>query len=183
MRKFTTYIIFSSLFLLSLVPLHTSHADTGPKPTMSFEFSQDFGIDPVIIISGQLLECDEADCADAKPLEELGPQHFSCDENSCDALAYGFSTYHMLEIEFSDGKTRRSNIFESTDFYSSFLVKIRQDDLVVEQVSWTEQWVDDIPGLNFPTGTIILLICGLCGVGVIVLIVLLVFLALRTKKK
>src|SRR5215217_986886 len=97
------------LFLLSqiLIPTHTALADTGPKPSMEFTFTGE----PVTIVSGIMYECEQTDCSDAAPLEELGPQRFYCETESYHALAYGFAPYHRIEIEFSDGQTRQSSIF------------------------------------------------------------------------
>jgi hypothetical protein len=109
-------------------PEQLARADTGPKPTMEFTFSGE----PVMITSGTLYECDQSDCSDAKPLGEFGPQRFTCDSQSCSALAYGFSTYHKLEIQFSDGKARASNVFQTAGFDSIYTVTVRSDDLQVE---------------------------------------------------
>ena len=71
------------LFLLVFLPAHVVLADTGPKPTMDFEFKQELTGEPVTITSGILYECEQPDCSDASPLEELGPQRFTCEANSC----------------------------------------------------------------------------------------------------
>ncbi len=124
----------SRIFLLSmliigvLVRAHVVRADTGPKPTMEFTFTGE----SATITSGILYECEQSDCSDASPLKELGPQGFTCDASSCSALAYGFSQYHKLEIQFSDGQTRQSNIFETDAFDSKYKVTVRPDDMVVE---------------------------------------------------
>jgi hypothetical protein len=120
------------LFFQLLFPVHVVLADTGPKPTMDFTFQQELSGGQVTIISGILYECDQSDCRDAAPLEEAGPQRFTCQGTSCYAMAYGFSPYHRLEIEFSDGQTRQSNIFETAGFDSRYTVTIRPDDLLVE---------------------------------------------------
>jgi hypothetical protein len=120
------------VFLLALLPFGTIAADTGPKPTMDFEFSQEVPGAPLTIVSGVMYECEQADCSDAAPLQEAGPQRFTCEATSCHALAYGFSPYHQLEIQFSDGQVRRSNIFETGQFVSTYQVAIRADDLLVE---------------------------------------------------
>src|SRR5215510_14027739 len=126
-------IIFSCFLLsLFLLPARIVLADTGPKPTMTFEFKPDLPNSEVTIISGTLYECDQADCSDASPLQQLGPQGFRCDALGCNALAYGFSDYHRLEIQFSDGKTRQSNIFKTAGFESKYTVTIRPNDLLVE---------------------------------------------------
>jgi hypothetical protein len=99
---------------------------------MEFTFRQGLVDEPVTIISGILYECDQSDCSDAAPLEELGPQRFTCDSESCSATAYGFAPYHKIEIQFSDGKTRHSNIFQTAGFSSNYTVTVRPDDLLVE---------------------------------------------------
>jgi len=115
-----------------LLPSHDVLADTGPKPSMEFAFKQELTGEQVTIISGILYECDQPDCSDASSLEELGPQRFYCEAESCRALAYGFAPYHRLEIEFSDGVTRESNIFETTGFDSKYTVTVNPDDLQVD---------------------------------------------------
>ncbi len=128
MRSRILILVF--LFLLSqiLVPTHTVLADTGPKPSMDFTFTGK----PAAIVSGILYECEQADCSDAAPLGEFGPQRFYCDGESCGAVAYGFAPYHKIEIEFSDGKTRTSNVFETAGFDSKYTVTVNPDDLLVE---------------------------------------------------
>lgn len=121
---------FTLLFLLlqSIFPSHTALADTGPKPTMEFSFSGE----DVNIASGILYECDQPDCSDAAPLEELGPQGLYCETTSCRAIAYGFAPYHILEIEFADGTTRESNVFETAGFDSKYRVTVQPQDLLAE---------------------------------------------------
>jgi hypothetical protein len=124
------YLCLTVLLLLifTLSPTSTVLADTGPKPSMGFTFTGE----PVTIVSGVLYECQQSDCSDAAPLEELGPQGFYCDAESCSAMAYGFAPYHRIEIEFSDGTTRQSNIFETAGFDSEYTVTVRPADLLVE---------------------------------------------------
>lgn len=107
-------------------------ADTGPKPSMEFEFTHALEDAPPSILSGTLYECDQSDCQDATPLEEVGPQGFRCQANSCRAIAYGFAPYHRIEIEFSDGRTRTSNVFATAGFDSRYTVTVRPEDLLVE---------------------------------------------------
>jgi hypothetical protein len=161
------------LLLSSFLPLWAVSADIGPKPGMAFEFKQWFSGSPVTITSGILFECEQPDCQDAKPLERLGPQGFSCSVTSCSALAYGFSTYHRLEIQFSDGKTRQSNVFKTAQFQSSYIVTIRQDDLLVEP-KLSLDWYSPITYL---------LLCACCLVGVAVLIVAIVLIVRRVTRK
>ena len=167
--KFLSVIIF----LLVIFPAETGFADTGPKPTMDFQFRQEMtGEPPLTITSGILFECDQSDCSDALLLEEGGPQGFFCELNSCHATAYGLARYHQIELEFSDGKTRQSNIFETAGFDSKYMVTIRPDDLLVEARFSLGA---------FPrTGTILVAcICAIVGVGLVV--TLSVFLLRRSK--
>ena len=166
-RKLTSLLFF----LLALFSYQTVRADTGPKPTMDFEFTQGLPGEPLTITAGILYECDQSDCSDAAPIEEVGPQGFSCDADRCSATAYGFAPYHRIEIEFSDGQTRRSNVFETAGFDSQYTVTVRPDDLLVAaQFS-----------LPFPrTGT--LLAACLCGlVGLVLVASLAVFLVRRSR--
>ena len=165
--------IFLLLFILVqlLLPAQVVFADTGPKPTMEFEFKQ---AGELTIVSGILYECDQADCVDAAPLEELGPQRLYCEAESCRALGYGFSPYHILEIEFSDGVTRRSNIFETAGFASKYTVTIQPDDLLVKA--------------QFSLGAIsprilFFLVCACACNGIALVTGLIIFLVMRSVKK
>jgi hypothetical protein len=161
------------ILLLSSIPFWSAAADTGPKPSMDFTFKQDFPGVPVTITSGILYECDQADCQDAMPLQEMGPQGFSCQATTCSALAYGFSTWQRIEIQFTDGVTRQSNIFKKTQFQASYQVTIRQSGLLVEEKF----------SLNAFTPWTYVLICGVCLVGVVFLILLIVLLLRKNRKK
>lgn len=167
-------IVLILLFLLVSLPAHDAQADTGPKPTMEFEFQQDLPGEPLTIIWGTLYECELPDCSDAAPLEELGPQGFSCTVDHCDAQAYGFAPYHRLEIEFSDGELRESNVFETAGFNSIYRVTILPEDLLVD-----EQFDPGFPVVG--TTVLLLCACALCS-GVLV-IALVLFIVLRTSRK
>jgi hypothetical protein len=175
-REINMSIIKKVLILIAtlsvILPLGKVSADTGPKPTMDFEFQPQTPGAALTILSGTLYECDRPDCQDAAPLQALGPQRFSCDAASCHALAYGFSPYHRLEIQFSDGKTRQSNIFKTAQFNSAYKVTIRPDDLLVEP-----QFNLDL----FSPGTYLLL-CG-CLAGILVIIILLAIFFIRRSRK
>lgn len=166
-------LLLLSLFLLALLPVRAALADTGPKPTMEFSFKPESGGGPITITSGTLYECDQSDCSDAAPLREVGPQRFTCEADSCHATAYGFSTYHRLEIEFSDGKTRQSNIFQTTGFSSKYTVTVRPNDLAVQAQF----------GLGLLPPAILLVIGCVCVLIVVAVIVgLIIFLVRRSKK-
>jgi hypothetical protein len=163
-------ILMLFLLALSFIPVRIARADTGPKPTMTFTFSGE----PVTITSGTLYECDQSDCSDAAPLGEFGPQRFTCDANSCSALAYGFSSYHKLEIKFSDGKTRTSNVFQTAGFDSVYTVTINPVDLEVEAK------MNPLGALPPNITFVALLFCCLCFIGIL-LIALIVFIIRRRK--
>jgi hypothetical protein len=169
-----TKLKFSLLFFFLLALLFWARgalADTGPKPTMEFTFHQEEGAQPLTIVSGTLYECQQADCKDAAPLQEGGPQRFTCEAATCHALAYGFTPYHKLRIQFSDGKTRESNIFATADFDAKYTVTIRADDLVVEAQS------NEFPGLT----SILLLCLCLAVIGVLLIGSIIFFLRRRPK--
>jgi hypothetical protein len=163
------------LLILSFMPVHIAFADTGPKPTMEFEFNQELPDGEVTIIAGILYECKQSDCSDAVPLQELGPQRFVCETLSCRALAYGFSPYHKLEIQFSDGKTRQSNIFETEGFDSKYTVTVRPDDLLVEAQFSPMTILHPIFRL------IIACLCALAGIGLVIGLVVFVIWRFTTK--
>lgn len=157
-----------------LLSTQVALADTGPKPSMDFQFTQEMTEEPpVTITSGILYECDQPNCSDALPLEEAGPQRFVCEVNSCRATAYDFATYHRIELQFSDGKTRQSNIFETAGFDSKYVVTIRPDDLIVK--------ARFSPGI-FPRTAAIFIACICAFVGVGLVVGLSLFLLRRTKR-
>jgi hypothetical protein len=169
MRVKFTKVAILLVFWISFLPFQSASADIGPKPTMDFTFTQQFAGAQVSISSGTMFECDQSDCSDAKPLMEAGPQGFSCEAASCHALAYGFSDYHRLEIQFSDGKTRQSNVFKTSEFNATYKVTIRQDDLLVE------------PNISLGTVSpyIFILLCCCCLLGVAAVVVVVIVIARR----
>ncbi len=173
MAKFRIFLL---LFLITqlFLPSRFVLADTGPKPTMDFSFKQEISGDQVTILSGTLYECDQSDCSDAAPLQELGPQRFTCETTSCSALAYGFSDYHKLEIQFSDGKTRQSNIFKTAGFDSKYIVTVHPDDLVVES--------QFNPSNMLPRSMVILLLCVCLLVASVIVVGVIVFFVWRRRK-
>ena len=167
-------LLLSFILAQIFLPVHVVLADTGPKPTMEFEFKQALDSGQVTITSGILYECEQFDCSDAAPLRELGPQRFICDTFSCRALAYGFSPYHKLEIQFSDGKTRQSNVFKTAGFDTKYTVTVQQDDLLVEaQPSLTA----------LPPAISITVTCVCALVGGLLIMGLIIFFVRRSRKK
>jgi len=130
MAKIKALFLLLILTLL-ILPGQIVLADTGPKPSMEFEFKGRQERE-LLILSGVLYECEQSDCGDAKPLEELGPQRLTCDVMSCHATAYGFAPYHILEVGFSDGVTRRTSVFETAGFASKYTVTVQPDDLLIK---------------------------------------------------
>jgi hypothetical protein len=172
-KKFRLFLLLFILVQL-LLPAQAVFADTGPKPTMEFEFKQGLPDGEVTIVSGILYECNQPDCVDAAPLEELGPQGLYCEATSCRALGYGFAPYHILEIEFSDGVTRRSNIFETAGFASKYTVTIQPDDLLVK-AQFSLSAIS--PGILF------FLVCACACNGIALVTGLIIFLIMRAVKK
>lgn len=166
--KRLSFLIF---FLAVCLPSRVAFADVGPKPTMEFTFAQTGNL---TITSGILYECKKSDCSDAYPLRELGPQGLTCQPDKCRALAYGFAPYHRLEITFSDGKTRASDVFETAGFDSLYMVTVREDDLLVE--------AQFTPATLAPV-VIIALVCACSAAGGGLLAALVIFIIRRSKKK
>ncbi len=127
-----TVLIVTIMALTLIIPTRSARADLGPKPSMHFAFF--YEIDPApSIVSGTQYECDDPDCADAAPLVPLSAPGFSCSSSDCTSRSLVFSAYHRLSIEFSDGVTRQSNIFEKEYFEAEYHVLVREDDLLVEE--------------------------------------------------
>ncbi len=114
--------------LLLLLPLAAS-ADIGPKPSlyMSLEYEMS---ESVTLEKGELLQCEDSLCKDYHVMEELGPQYFSCIQDECDSMAYGYGNYLQLKITYSD-KIRESNIFSHDDFDEYYSVVVTDDALEV----------------------------------------------------
>jgi hypothetical protein len=174
MRLKSIFPMLMLTFLLAGLPgMTASAADIGPKPSMSFSFAQEVPGEKLTITGGEMYECSQSDCGDAKPLAKLGPQAFRCEATSCSALAYGFSDYHRIEVQFSDGKTRASNVFATDGFSGNYKVTIRAADLQVEP--------NTLFGL--PSAMQWVLICGCCCLLVILFIVGIILLVRRLHKK
>ena len=124
------YLIPAVLLVLILLPCVSG--DIGPKPSMKFNLVYETQGVPELI-DGQQMECGDAGCLDARPLERLGPQGFDCTQDECNSMAYGYSQYHRLVINFSD-QQRQSNIFKSSAYNAEFNVRVTDTGLVVEEV-------------------------------------------------
>jgi len=129
MRKFQV-LLFVACILLSF-PAASASADIGPKPTMEFTF--EYQIEPVDIVEGQLIECEDEECKTGEPLEQLGPQDFTCERNTCSSMAYGYAPYHKLVIQFTD-QARESNVFTKQASQAAYKVTVSESALLVEEV-------------------------------------------------
>lgn len=130
---------------------------------MEFTFIQEFE-PPLTIVEGTLLECEDVNCAQPVPLEELGPQGFHCTPDHCSSMAYGYSDYHRLVIRFSDGRIRESNVFANRYFDAVYQVTVREDDLNVQEDMWRS---------NSAFAGIFFFILWLCGIPVFLVAALL----------
>jgi len=166
------YVVLVVVLVVILVPFQVARADMGPKPSMHFEFAYEVDPDPTIL-SGVQFECQTANCSDAKPLGEAGPQRFGCREGGCSSLAYGYSAYHRLSIDFSDGKTRQSNVFGKKYFEAYYRVIVRERDLFVEELPGKNRGLSGLAGLLFIWTAV-----AICVVAIIELPILVILLIL-----
>ncbi len=172
--RYALLVILAMLFVLAMPG--GSHADMGPKPTMTFTLTYQISPAPAVT-GGELLECSTADCADAQPLPEAGPQHFSCQTDTCDSMAYGYEPYHRLRLHFADGSTRESNVFGKKYFNARYTVTVAETDLTVTETRGTG---NAMGWLVFGT------IAGSClaamlAVAVLVILVMLILKARKTR--
>jgi|WetSurMetagenome_2_1015567.scaffolds.fasta_scaffold106798_2 hypothetical protein len=180
MRKAIKPQLIMALVLLivcmAVIPSKSVQADAGPHPSMQFIFTSRIKPAPTIL-SGKLLECQDEACAQIGALPKLGPQRFECQVDTCSSHAYSYAPYHRLEIVFSDGVTRQSNIFTKQAFASNYLVTIQEGSLeVVEKAVGPE-----IPFLKVGAPTLIDLLATLAfPILEIVLFLVLVKLSTRT---
>jgi hypothetical protein len=169
-RSIHQVVKISALLALILAALsasaQTARADVGPKPSMEFEFV--YETDTALTIQeGVQLECDDAACSDAQALEEAGPQRLTCTRTTCSSMAYGYSDYHRLVITFSDGVTRKSNVFTKSHFAAEYRVTVRENDLRVEETGGSANlW------LFLLMGGVVTAIVGVICIGLLVLALL-----------
>ena len=138
-KKF--YLLIGIVLILGLLPQRNVSADMGPKPSMDFEFVQEISGEEISIVLGILYVCEKPDCSDAQPVIEKGIQGaygFGCGIQSCNAQWGG--NYFQLEITFSDGVTRKSNIFGKSFFNAKYSVTINDDSLMVEELEGYDTW-------------------------------------------
>lgn len=173
---YSKIIIIAICILLIGIPFQTAYADMGPKPTGEFGFIYETS-EPLEIVEAALMECETSACLQAQPLEDMGPQHFTCDQGRCTTMSYGYADYLYLEITFSDGITRQSNVFSKEHFDALYEVTVRPDDMVVVETGGQMNEMTKIVGLAF--GAICL--CGLILFGGLALMIVLIVKARRKK--
>jgi hypothetical protein len=180
----TVHRVALFLILLTLTglidPPGAAQADAGPKPSMEFEFVNETD-EPLSIVDGEQMQCEQPDCVGAEPLEEVGPNTFWCTGHHCTSSAYGYTTYNQLVIQFSDGVTRTSNVFTSGMMQTSYRVTVVEEDLKVERITreraqWPLLWV--LLGQTGGSGGAVLL-----GLLLLLCIVWLILRAWRTEEE
>jgi hypothetical protein len=129
--------IFNMLVFVMILA-GTAFADLGPKPQMDFKIAYKTS-QPVSIVDAKLLQCQDSLCLQNAPLENLGPQNFSCTDiieggqaigGTCHSMAYGYAPYQKLVITFSD-KVRESNIFQQRNFREEYHVDVLDEKMIV----------------------------------------------------
>ena len=133
LHRLRAIILALALLAALLFPI-IAHADAGPKPRMDFTF--EFEGEPIAIVEAQLIQCDEPTCAGGVALEHLGPQGIRCEGTVCKSIAYTYSDYHRLVVEFED-RTRESQVFTKSYFASRYRVTVSEDALLVEETGGT----------------------------------------------
>lgn len=164
------YLIPAVLLMLILLPCVSG--DIGPKPSMKFNLVYETQGVPELI-DGQHIECDDAGCLDARPLERLGPQGFDCTQYECNSMSYGYSKYHRLVINFSD-QQRQSNIFKSSAYNAEFNVRVTDTGLVVEEVP---------PFKRITSGDILIFVTALVITLILELLVAFVFVSVKEEPR
>jgi len=131
-RRLAGALLAACALVMTAAP--AAHADMGPKPSMTFAFT--FAKAGQTIRSGVLLTCEDAGCAKPEPLERAGPQGFDCQPQSCFGRAYGFKPYAMLDLTMSDGRTLKSNVFNTQTLLGKFNVAVGAGSLNVQPTWW-----------------------------------------------
>jgi hypothetical protein len=134
LRRFSGFLLVAAALTMAAGSATVARADMGPKPSMTFAFT--FAKAGQSIRSGLLLTCEDAECAQPQPLQRAGPQGFDCQPQSCFARAYGFKPYAMLDLTMSDGRTLKSNAFNTQTLLGKFKVAVGAASLDVQPTWW-----------------------------------------------
>ena len=172
---YSRIVVFSIFMALLGVPFQTAQADMGPKPTAEFDFVYETS-EPLEIVEAALMQCETSECLQAQPLEEMGPQGFSCAQGRCTSMAYGYAEYLYLEITFSDGVTRKSNVLGKEHFNALYQVTVRPDDLLLVETGGQ---------MNETTTILASVVGGACVLGLLLIggLVLVIVLIVRATRK
>ncbi|MFH1306736.1 MAG: hypothetical protein ABIH83_03745 [Candidatus Micrarchaeota archaeon] len=173
--------------LLLLLVSSFAFADIGPKPTMDFNIIFNTS-EEVAIADAELIECEDEECTNAHTLEEMGPQYFECNQTNCNSMSYGYSEYHKIKINFSNGTTRESNIFYRPSSGYTYPLYITDSEILVGEKgtridvfnldSSLPDDIDVLPnfgGLLAYSGLILLFVAGLFITLIIEITILLVY--------
>ena len=119
------------MLLISVLPLQ---AGIAPKPEMDFTLIYQTENKPVIVAdTSEQIQCEDNQCLQSDPLGEYGIQKLYCKADGCFSIAYEYSPFQQLVLDFSDGKKRASNVFRTPEkLRNSFIVRVRENDLLVE---------------------------------------------------
>ena len=137
-KKF--YLLMGIVLLMGMLPQRNVSADMGPKPTMTFEFVQEVPGPNLTMVSWSLINCRNYDCGVLNSeLSDVIPfplNNFNCADNHCDAYINYLTNenYFQMEIAFSDGEIRTSNVFTRKYFEANYSVEIRLDSLYVKEL-------------------------------------------------
>lgn len=168
------YLLIGVVFVMGLLPQGNVSADMGPKPTMDFEFVQEVPGSALTMVSWSLINCENNDCTttgEIAPFED----GFRCADNHCGAgVHYGIQyEYFRMEISFSDGVTRKSNVFTRNYFDAKYRVVIQNDSLFVEELKGSNPSLISNPlALIFLSPLLIPIGCAITIVGYLILTVI-----------
>ncbi len=126
MKKFC---LLSLLYFLCI----TAWGGVFPKPEMTFDFVYQTQ-QPLFILpqTSEQIQCDDNQCLQSAPLGQYGLQKLYCSESGCFSIAYRYTPYQKLIIDFSDGIKRESNVFTSPrKLRDAFTVTVRENDLLI----------------------------------------------------
>jgi len=129
------YLLIGIVLMVGFLPQGTVSADMGPKPTMRFSFDQDLPGPELAIVSWSMLNCQNSECSTLDEVIQMQDE-FRCSANECRAgIHYGIQhDYFQMEITFSDGITRKSNVFTRRYYDAYYKVTVTSDSLFVKEI-------------------------------------------------
>lgn len=103
----------------------------GPKPTLYINFVEPKN-QPKLAITSAALFNGNSPTGKFTPFQEIGPQRLRVYPDKLFAMAYGFAKYLRLEVKFSDGVTRKSQVFQATGMSSHFDMSLQGNSLLLK---------------------------------------------------